>query len=57
MTTFNWSTLTNGQSIAFNPNVNVLAIDDTTISAADLGFLFTFNVRFTSTLNSLGARP
>ncbi len=40
MTTYNWSTLTNAQSIAFNPAVDVLNFDDSTISAAALLFSF-----------------
>jgi Ca2+-binding RTX toxin-like protein len=37
MTTYNWSALTNGQTIAtFNPNVDVLNFNDATISAAAL---------------------
>ncbi len=49
MTTYNWSTLTNAQSIAFNPAVDVLRFDDSTISAAALGFSFTSSAPLTST--------
>jgi Ca2+-binding RTX toxin-like protein len=36
MATLNWSTLTNNQIIAFDPNVDVLAVDDLSISAMKL---------------------
>jgi Ca2+-binding RTX toxin-like protein len=38
MATFNWSALANNQTIAFNPLVDVLNFNDSTISAADLTF-------------------
>jgi len=36
MATYLWSSLTDGQTIAFNPTVDVLHIDDPTKSAADI---------------------
>src|SRR5262249_33445189 len=40
MTTFTWSSLTNGQTITFNPSTDVLNIDDATLSAASVGTSF-----------------
>jgi hypothetical protein len=40
MTTFTWSSLTNNQTVTFNPNTDVLNIDDTTIAAASVGANF-----------------
>jgi Ca2+-binding RTX toxin-like protein len=40
MATYNWTTLTNGQVIAFNPTVDVLAVNDVTISADIFSFSF-----------------
>jgi Ca2+-binding RTX toxin-like protein len=37
MATFNWTTLTNNQVIAFNPLVDVLNVNDATLAAADIG--------------------
>jgi hypothetical protein len=36
MATFNWTTLANNQTIAFNPFVDVLNVNDTGLSAADI---------------------
>ena len=36
MTTYNWSTLTNGQSIAFNSVTDILIFDDAAISMANI---------------------
>ena len=40
MTTYNWSSLTNGQIIPFVSGADVLHFDDVAISAADLGWTF-----------------
>jgi len=37
MAVYNFSALTNDQAISFNPSVDVLNFDTTSISAADLG--------------------
>ncbi len=49
MATFNWTTLTNGQVIAFNPAVDVLRFDDSTISAMLVRFSFSGSAPFSST--------
>jgi hypothetical protein len=36
MAAFNWTTLSNNQTVAFNPDVDVLNFNDAGISAADL---------------------
>jgi Ca2+-binding RTX toxin-like protein len=41
MPTFNWSTLTNGQTLTFNAASDVLNFDDPTVSATSLGYSFT----------------
>ena len=51
MATFNWSATANGASLPFDPNVDFLIIDDPSISAADLGFSFTFGVPFSTTFS------
>jgi Ca2+-binding RTX toxin-like protein len=40
MTTYNWTALTPGQSIAFDPTADVLRFDDSTIAAGSLSFSF-----------------
>lgn len=40
MATYNWSSLTNGQSVVFDPATDVLLFDDPSISAADVDFSF-----------------
>ena len=48
MATYNWSTLTNGQTIPFNPAADVLAIDVPTLSASDFGYSNTNPITFTN---------
>ena len=43
MTTYNWSALTNGQSVTFDPVADTLVINDSSISATDLSFSFSGN--------------
>ena len=37
MAVFSWTTLNNNQTIAFNPNIDVLNVNDPNLSAADVG--------------------
>ena len=43
MTVYNWSTLTNNQSIAFNPSTDKLTFDSSAISAASLSLSWVSN--------------
>jgi len=54
MATFNFSTLTNGQVIVFNPNTDVLNFDVSTISAADLSI---FSPTGFTDITALGKAP
>jgi len=53
MTTYNWSALTNGQSIAFDPAQDTLHIDDPSISALLVAFTFS-QISHTSTFTFSG---
>ncbi len=56
MSTFNWSTLANGQTIAFNPAVDQLNFEDSIFNSANLVIFDYFSSATTSTFTSLDGK-